>query len=251
LDTVPAASGKKPVSAVKAPVAVEAGLAPKSEGRQRSGGWTTGDSAATIKVTTRSETVSALVAPVVSTTSVTERSASVRAASSVTQMSAPVAAITPVTDIRTQVAATIAPVTTIKISSSATIAPATTVKTPVAATIAPVTTIKTPVAAVVDPETGITGPTAAPEATEPTAPAPPVVENDLMKGIITDLEAKGIIQGVEPLSFRLDKHGMTVNGVKVSEEVFTFFKDKYVTNPRNRFSYSHEGGTTSSTVWVY
>ena len=77
---------------------MEAGLAPKSEGRQ-SGGWTTGDSAATIKVTTRSETVSALVAPVVSTTSVTERSASVRAAGSVTQMSAPVpVAVAPSTD---------------------------------------------------------------------------------------------------------------------------------------------------------
>ena len=62
---------------------------------------------------------------------------------------------------------------------------------------------------------------------------------------------QGIIQGVDPLSFRLDKHGMEVNGVKVSEDVFAFFRDKYVSNPKNSFSYRHHGGSTSATVWVY
>jgi beta-lactamase regulating signal transducer with metallopeptidase domain len=234
LDTVPAASGKKPASAVKAPVAVEAGLAPGSEERQRSGGWTTGDSAATIKVTTRSETVSALVAPVVSTTSVTERSASVRASSSVAQMSAPLAAIAPVTDIRTQVAATIAPVTTIKISS--------------AATIAPVTTIKTRVAAVVDPETGITGPTATvvPAAPVPVAVAPSTDNSTCIDQIIADLKARGLIQSEDHLSFRLDIHELKVNGVREPDEIYQAFKAKYFNNSKNFFRYNHNGGSVSS-----
>jgi len=124
------------------------------------------------------------------------------------------------------------------------VAPDTAIAVPRAVPIPPVTATIAPKTAVIAPVTDVVTPTAP-------APAPPVVENDRIKGIITDLEAKGIIQGVEPLSFRLDKHGMTVNGVKVSDEVFAFFKDKYVTNPRNRFSYSHQGGSTSSTVWVY
>ena len=160
-----------------------------------------------------------------------------------------------------------APVTDVRTPKAAAVAPVTDVRTPVAAVVAPMTDIKTPVAAVVDPETGITGPTAVLEAptavtaTTPVtattetarwvAPAPRVVENDQIKGIIKDLKAQGIIQGVDPLSFRLDKHGMEVNGVKASEEVFAFFRDKYVTDPRNNFSYRHRGGSTSATVWVY
>ncbi len=218
VDTVPAASGKRPESAVKAPVAMTMA------------NTTTSGATPAAPVTTLAAPVGAHVSPM-------------------TTIAAPTAVRTaPLTAISAPEAVTVAPLTATTAPEAVTIPSASAIVTPTAATaaltarMAPMNSVKLPVH-----PWAITGTVSA----SAPVPAPPVVENDLTKGIITDLEAKGIIQGVEPLSFRLDKHGMTVNGVKVSEEVFAFFRDKYITNPRNRFSYSHEGGSTSSTVWVY
>jgi hypothetical protein len=242
VDTVPVASGKRPRAAMKAPVAMIDTLDASAAMI---------DSMRVMAVGPKGMTIT------FSSTHINAQYAAKMAGAVMTIANPKSVTTAPVA----VVGAPVAPMTAIATLKTSAIAPMTDIKTPMAATVAPVTDIKTPMAAVVDPVTGITGPTAVLEAPTPAvpvtetarwvAPAPRVVENDQIKGIIKDLKAQGIIQGVDPLSFRLDKHGMEVNGVKVSEEVFAFFKEKYVTNPRNNFSYWHQGGSTSSTVWVY
>jgi beta-lactamase regulating signal transducer with metallopeptidase domain len=128
--------------------------------------------------------------------------------------------------------------------SMATIAPVTDIRTPGAATIAPVTTIKTPVAAVVDPETGITGPTAAPASPVPAAPS----IDTYIDPIIADLKARGLIQSENPLSFKLNVHGLEVNGVQQPAALYQAFKEKFINSFKNSFHYSLQGGSMSSSV---
>jgi beta-lactamase regulating signal transducer with metallopeptidase domain len=144
--------------------------------------------------------------------------------------------VAPVTEIVAPVGDPIAPVTAVAIAVGDPVTPATTIVATVGATSAPVAAIAAPVAA-----TGVV----------PPPPPPPVVKNDWIKPIIEDLKAKELIKGVDPLAFRLDEHGLTVNGVKVSVDVFAFFRDKYITYPENSFYYRHRGGSTSATVNVY
>jgi bla regulator protein blaR1 len=234
VDTVPAASGKKLTSAVKAPIAVDD---------------TTRDSAVTIKVTTRSETVSTSVAPVARATTVRESSAPV-AASSVTQMSAPVAAVAPVTDIRTPVATTIAPVTTIKISSETRIAPATTIMVASAAPKGAVgnSVITRAIGFAERSGPAATAAMAAPAAPVPVAVAPSIDNSTYIDPIIADLKARGLIQREDSLSFRLNVHGLEVNGVRQSAEIYQAFKEKYINNLRNSYHYSLEAGSVYSSV---
>lgn len=175
-------------------------------------------------------------------------------ANSKSATTAPVAVVgepvAPVTTVMIVTDEPAAPVTAIAIPKAAPIAPMTALKTPMAATIAPPTDIKTPVAGVADPETGITGPTVT---TDVAAPVPAVHSNgggETIESIVTDLKAKGFVKKDGSLSFRLDGHGLKVNGVRQPAEVFQAFKDKYVGSAKVTYDYSHREGSTRSSVSV-
>jgi beta-lactamase regulating signal transducer with metallopeptidase domain len=244
------------------PVVVAVGHAPKAEGRNRDAGGPAVDT-----VPAASGKKPASVAPVVSTTTVTEGSAQVSATSSMTERSAQAAPVAPVTDIRTPVAATIAPATTIKTPVATTIAPVTTIKISSSTRIAPATTIMVtsgaPKAAAVGNSvimsangfTESTGPAvpvaARVQVAAPAAPVPaaPSVDNSTyILPIIADLKARGLIQSENPLSFRLNVHGLWVNGVQQPAEVYQAFKEKYINNLRNSYHYSLEAGSVYSSV---
>jgi hypothetical protein len=87
---------------------------------------------------------------------------------------------------------------------------------------------------------------ATPVAPVPAAPSTGI--NTYIDPIIADLKARGLIQSEDPLSFRLNVHGLWVNGVQQPTEIYQAFKEKYFTNSRNSFYYSLQGGSVISSV---
>lgn len=73
-------------------------------------------------------------------------------------------------------------------------------------------------------------------------------ERTVLDDIIDDLVSAGIITETNPLSFRINQREMVVNGVQQPEALKRQFHDKYVKKPSNTYSYSRNGGTTTSTV---
>jgi beta-lactamase regulating signal transducer with metallopeptidase domain len=241
VDTVPAARANGAGSAAKAPVAVldTAGESIMVDSMSASA-TSPGPNGVTIQVTAthlsakNAATMACAVMTIANARSTAE---------------APLAVVgAPVTTVMVATGAPVAPVTTIATPVAVTVAPVTDIKTRVAAAIAPVTDIKTPVAGVVNAVTGVTGPTPVAEAPEPAVPAN--ANSAYIESIIADLKAKGLIQGDGLLSFRLDGHVLKVNGVRQSAQVYQVFKDKYVKNVKSYYHYSHQGGSTSSSVWI-
>jgi bla regulator protein blaR1 len=147
--------------------------------------------------------------------------------------------------------APVAPVTAIAVPVGNHVAPVTAIEAPVGDPIAPVTTIARPKAAVGNSVTtkatnftessgSVTGVTA--------SAAPSAGNNSYMDPIIADLKARGLIQSENPLSFRLNVHGLWVNGVQQPAEVYQAFKEKYINNLRNSYHYSLEAGSVYSSV---
>ena len=228
LDTVPATSGKKPVSAVKASAAMAD---------------TAGASAITVDSMSASVTS---IGPNGITIRVTGKHLSPQVAAKMAAAAMKVAA-TGETVVTSSTTATIAPVTKISVTDARTTAPVTAIATPKAA-------VGNSVVMSATNYTERTGPaaaTATPVAvTAPAAPAaaPSTSINTYIDPIIADLKARGLIQSEDPLSFRLNVHGLWVNGVQQPAEVYQAFKEKYFTNSRNSFYYSLQGGSVVSSV---
>ena len=147
---------------------------------------------------------------------------------------------------------TIAPVTKISVTEAGTIAPVTKIATPRAAAGNSVTmsainyTERTGPAATPTAATPVPVAVATPVAPVPAAPSTGI--NTYIDPIIADLKARGLIQSEDPLSFRLNVHGLWVNGVQQPTEIYQAFKEKYFTNSRNSFYYSLQGGSVISSV---
>jgi bla regulator protein BlaR1 len=93
----------------------------------------------------------------------------------------------------------------------------------------------------------VTAPAAAPTPA-PVPPAPAVDNSIYIDPIIADLKARGLIQSENPLSFKLNVHGLEVNGVWQSAALYQAFKEKYINSFKNSFHYSLQGGSTFSSV---
>jgi hypothetical protein len=244
VDTVPMASGKRP-GAVKAPVAMIDTLDASAAMIDSMSAMSVGPNGVTI--TFSATHISAQNAATMAGAVMTIANPKSATTAPVAVVGEPVAPVTTVMIVTDEPAA---PVTAIAIPKAAPIAPMTALKTPMAATIAPPTDIKTPVAGVADPETGITGPTVT---TDVAAPVPAVHSNgggETIESIVTDLKAKGFVKKDGSLSFRLDGHGLKVNGVRQPAEVFQAFKDKFVGSAKVTYDYSHREGSTRSSVSV-
>jgi len=76
----------------------------------------------------------------------------------------------------------------------------------------------------------------------------PGLKNRFASPIIEQMLEKKIINNADDVSFELNKDGLTVNGVKQSDEVAKPFIEQYITDPRNKISYSKKpgGGETTS-----
>jgi beta-lactamase regulating signal transducer with metallopeptidase domain len=68
--------------------------------------------------------------------------------------------------------------------------------------------------------------------------------------IIHDLLDKGIVGDKQDISFKLDNQAMIVNGTKQPQEVFQFFKEKYVKSPKDHFIYRRTANGSTSDIWV-
>jgi hypothetical protein len=93
----------------------------------------------------------------------------------------------------------------------------------------------------------------APEAPEmaeaPEAPEAPSSSAGCIRHIVFELIDRGLINAKTDLrSFSLDNSGLTVNGVRASDEIFSGFKEKYVKDAGDHYIYSHDGGSTTIDV---
>jgi hypothetical protein len=93
----------------------------------------------------------------------------------------------------------------------------------------------------------------APEAPEmaeaPEAPEAPSSSAGCIRHIVFELIDRGLINAKTDLrSFSLDNSGLTVNGVRASDEIFSGFKEKYVKDADDHYIYSHDGGSTTIDV---
>jgi hypothetical protein len=87
----------------------------------------------------------------------------------------------------------------------------------------------------------------APEA--PEAPEVPSPSAGCVRQIVFELIDRGLINAKTDLrSFSLDNSGLTVNGVRASDELFAGFKEKYVKDAGDHYIYSHDGGSTTIDV---
>jgi hypothetical protein len=93
----------------------------------------------------------------------------------------------------------------------------------------------------------------APEAPEmaeaPEAPEVPSPSAGCIRQIVFELIDRGLVDAKSDLrSFSLDNSGLTVNGVRASDEIFAGFKQKYVKDASDHYIYSHDGGSTTIDV---
>jgi type IV secretory pathway VirB10-like protein len=93
----------------------------------------------------------------------------------------------------------------------------------------------------------------APEAPEmaeaPEAPEVPSPSAGCIRQIVFELIDRGLINAKTDLrSFSLDNSGLTVNGVRASDEVFNSLKEKYIKDASDHYIYSHDGGSTTIDV---
>jgi hypothetical protein len=236
MDTVPVASGKRAASSGKEPVAVKD---------------TTG--ASSVMVDSMSVTATA-VGPNVVTITVSGKNLSPQVAANMAAAAVKAASA----GTSAEVTAPVAPVTTIA-------APKVETKTRVMGIVGPraaigdavitqganftesagrMTEISPAVHAWATP--GVMATTSGTAAPAPAAPS--TGNNAYIDPIIADLKTRGLIQSENPLSFTLNVHGLEVNGVRQSTEIFQAFKEKYITNSKNSFHYSLEGNSISSSV---
>jgi hypothetical protein len=84
----------------------------------------------------------------------------------------------------------------------------------------------------------------------PTPPAPPEPPraNKYVSHIIDDLFDKGLITEENKLSFQLDNEQLTVNGAKQPDNVFQFFKQKYIKHTGDHFSYERHGSSVITAI---
>jgi bla regulator protein BlaR1 len=68
--------------------------------------------------------------------------------------------------------------------------------------------------------------------------------------IIDDLKKAGIITETNPLSFKLNINEFIVNGKAQPEDVLKKFREKYVANASNAYSYARNGGHTSTSIVI-
>ena len=61
--------------------------------------------------------------------------------------------------------------------------------------------------------------------------------HEVIDPIIEDLLERKLITNREVLSFSLDKDGLIVNGVRQPDEIFVYFKEKYLPNPHDLIKY--------------
>ncbi len=93
----------------------------------------------------------------------------------------------------------------------------------------------------------------APEAPEiaeaPEAPEVPSPSAGCIRQIVFELIDRGLVGAKTDLrSFSLDNNGLTVNGVKASDDIFAGFKEKYIKDASDHYIYSHDGGSTTIDV---
>ena len=93
----------------------------------------------------------------------------------------------------------------------------------------------------------------APEAPEmaeaPEAPEVPSPSAVCIRQIVYGLIDCGLVNAKTDLrSFSLDNSGLTVNGVRASNEIFAGFKEKYIKDASDHYIYSHDGGATTIDV---
>lgn len=85
----------------------------------------------------------------------------------------------------------------------------------------------------------------------PLAPIAPVeVNNSLTDNILEDMKKDGLITQKDELSFRLNQDEFVVNDKRQPANVLKRYKEKYVKNPSDTYTYAKSGGHTSSHVHV-
>jgi bla regulator protein blaR1 len=72
--------------------------------------------------------------------------------------------------------------------------------------------------------------------------------NDDVSRIIADLGNQNLLKDENDLSFRLNDKELVVDGKKQSDEIHQQFKEKYIQNSGDSFSYSKKGNSTSITI---
>lgn len=94
----------------------------------------------------------------------------------------------------------------------------------------------------------VEAPPASPLPPAPPAPPEPARANKYISHIIDDLFDKGIITEENKLSFQLDNEQLTVNGAKQPDDVFRFFKQKYIKHTGDHFNYERNGSSVITTI---
>ncbi len=117
---------------------------------------------------------------------------------------------------------------------------------PVAPAMAAPVTPAAPAAPAVSPT--VATPPVSPLPPTPPAPPEPPRANKYISHIIDDLFEKGIITEENKLSFLLDNEQLTVNGVKQPDNVFQFFKQKYIRHAGDHFSYERHGSSVITSI---
>lgn len=109
----------------------------------------------------------------------------------------------------------------------------------------------TPVAPVA-PGTSPTVPAPPASPLPPTPPAPPEPPraNKYTSHIIDDLINKNIITDESKLTFSLDDEQMTVNGTKQPDDVFRYFKEKYIKHAGDHFRYERQGSSAITNIKI-
>ncbi|HMH23546.1 MAG TPA: M56 family metallopeptidase [Puia sp.] len=72
--------------------------------------------------------------------------------------------------------------------------------------------------------------------------------HDELNPIIGALSDRKLITDKNDFSFSLDQYGLTVNGVKQSDEVYQQFREKFLKDPEDRIIYSKKNGSESVTI---
>lgn len=85
--------------------------------------------------------------------------------------------------------------------------------------------------------------------TEPIPPAEPRIDKRIYD-IINDLTDKGIIENDPEVSFSLDNNAFVVNGKTQPDDVFAFFRKKYIKHSQDHFHYTRIGSSTTTDVHI-
>lgn len=117
---------------------------------------------------------------------------------------------------------------------------------PAAPAVAAPVTPAAPAAPAVSPT--VAAPPVSPLPPTPPAPPEPPRANKYVSHIIDDLFEKGLITEENKLSFLLDNEQLIVNGVKQPDNVFQFFKQKYIKHAGDHFSYERHGSSVITTI---